>query len=110
MEPPSPRAPSAAPLPPLAQQRQECSINRWIRNSENASVADGGQEQLFHREAGFLENGAASGPPHGYAASEASSLHSRQGHTVNKALQNLQKANYDWSPGAKGRNANEIRG
>ena len=83
--PASVRPPSAVPAPQLPQEQPECSIDCWIRQSENASEADGGRDQLF-------QDGAAVGAPPCYAGSVASTLYSREGHPLNKALKNLQKA------------------
>ena len=78
-----PSPPAAAPPPPPVARHQECSVNRWIHDNEGEAAAS--QEQLF-------PDWAAACPKPCYAGSVVSSLHSRQGNSINTALRNLQKA------------------
>ena len=87
--PASPRPHSAVPAFQLPQEQPECAIDCWVaaqsRQSENESEVDGGRNQLF-------QDGAAGGAPLSYAGSVASTMHSRQGQPLHKALKNLQKS------------------
>ena len=73
---------------PLAQLKG--AVGRWVasqnRPSEHGSESDAGRPQLF------LDGAGDGSPPLEYPASLASTVNSRHGHPLHKALRNLQKA------------------